>query len=158
MKSHLVSLLAMRHLTSKLSTFVSEHPGDWLIWEPGSVVQTGDTTVPFQRPGAPIQRVQGEALALQLEPMPRVTLGREPGNTLVVADGTLSAQHLAFHRTPQGAWSVEDLGSRNGTRLNGVALPASLVKPLKSGDSIEAAQCTFTFMTAESFLKRLQTP
>ena len=157
MKSHLVSLLAMRHMTSSLSTFAQEHPGDWLIWEPGVVTAAGSDTLPFRSSRAPVSAPgQGEALALQLEPLKRVTLGRLETNDLPINDGTLSSTHLIFHRTPQGVYSVEDAQSRNGSTLNGKVLEAGMLSELKNGDVLTAAQCTFTVMTAEGFLRRLQ--
>ena len=45
------------------------------------------------------------------------TVGRAEGNTLVIDEDTVSAQHAVFHRE-RGRWWLEDLGSTNGTFIN----------------------------------------
>ena len=49
------------------------------------------------------------------------TIGRGPSNTIVVADGVVSKTHarIAFD-VANAAWTLEDLGSTNGTRLDGM--------------------------------------
>jgi hypothetical protein len=61
-------------------------------------------------------------------------LGRARDNTVLLADTTVSSYHarLSFQ---SGQWWLEDLGSRNGTRLNGLPLEAPLV--ITYGDEIE---------------------
>ena len=60
------------------------------------------------------------------------TLGREPGNTVVVPAQTVSANHLRLvYRN--GGWWVEDLGSTNGTFVNGE--PVGVITRL-AGDDI----------------------
>ena len=46
------------------------------------------------------------------------TLGRDAGNALLVKDGGVSRKHAVIRREG-GAWVLSDLGSRNGTLLNG---------------------------------------
>jgi adenylate cyclase len=48
----------------------------------------------------------------------RVTVGRMEGNDLVLRDHTVSRSHAELRRGAEG-WKVTDLGSRNGTLLNG---------------------------------------
>jgi len=75
----------------------------------------------------------GAALALQ----PFTTLGRGPGNTIVVPDTFASTEH-ALISWRGGQWWVEDLGSRNGTQLNDVNVTAPTV--LSAGDVISIGQ------------------
>jgi pSer/pThr/pTyr-binding forkhead associated (FHA) protein len=49
---------------------------------------------------------------------PRMTLGRGDGNDLCVPDGSISTQHGEF-TTDSGTWAFTDLGSTNGTKVNG---------------------------------------
>ena len=59
------------------------------------------------------------------------TLGRAPGNTLSVPVETVSLSHLRLvYRN--GSWWVEDLGSTNGTFVNGARL--TTVTRLAPGD------------------------
>ena len=49
----------------------------------------------------------------------RLTIGREPGVELELADDEISRRHAAITRSADGKFTVEDLGSRNGTYVNG---------------------------------------
>ncbi|HEX6446677.1 MAG TPA: FHA domain-containing protein [Streptosporangiales bacterium] len=49
----------------------------------------------------------------------RVRLGRAPDNDVVLSDLLVSRHHTEVRRTSQGGFEVVDLGSRNGTYLNG---------------------------------------
>jgi hypothetical protein len=54
-------------------------------------------------------------------PLAAVTfIGRTPDNTIVVPDATVSARHgRLIHVHGDKSWFVEDLGSTNGTYVNG---------------------------------------
>jgi hypothetical protein len=64
---------------------------------------------------------------------PMITVGRQPGNDIVISDPQVSRRHasLSWDGT---RWIIQDLGSRNGTFINGVQLTAPGV--LQSGDQI----------------------
>ena len=49
-----------------------------------------------------------------------VSIGRASGNDLVLASSTVSSRHAYMERLPNGSWTIEDRGSSNGTRINGV--------------------------------------
>lgn len=51
-------------------------------------------------------------------------------------DGGMSRRHCQFVRDSSGNYSLVDTDSGNGTRLNGVALAASVPQPVKVGDQI----------------------
>jgi len=51
-------------------------------------------------------------------------------------DPGVSRRHAALVRGPDGGLSVSDLGSANGTQLNGVDLVPGVAVPLQDGDSI----------------------
>jgi hypothetical protein len=63
----------------------------------------------------------------------RVTAGRGSSCDLVVRDTTVSREHAAFVRRGD-AWWVIDLGSTNGTRVNGLR---AAEHPIAPGDRIE---------------------
>ncbi len=67
-------------------------------------------------------------------------IGRAADNSLVLRDDTASAHHarLSFH---EGQWWLEDLGSRNGTAVNGIALEGPLV--VTYGDQIAFGRIEF---------------
>lgn len=64
---------------------------------------------------------------------PVVSVGRAPTNDLTLLDESLSRLHARFALV-EGAATLEDLGSKNGTRVNGV--PVTGRQSLKSGDVI----------------------
>lgn len=66
-------------------------------------------------------------------------VGRDPGCAVVLAGACVSRRHCRVHRLagPGSAIEVEDLGSSNGTKVNGVALPTSGRRLLADGDVIE---------------------
>jgi len=72
---------------------------------------------------------------------PEVTIGRHPSCEWILADETVSSRHarLSFRREQ---WWLEDLGSRNGTFLNGEVLSAPVV--LTDLDEVRCGQVSFT--------------
>ena len=64
----------------------------------------------------------------------RFTLGRDGGNDLVVNDPVVSRQHAVLLSTPSG-YTIQDLGSKNGTLLNDVPIGSS-PRVLTHGDAI----------------------
>jgi hypothetical protein len=60
-------------------------------------------------------------------------LGRDVGNDVVLGDSEISRQHSRMTRTP-GGYVLEDLGSTNGTFVNGERLAAPRV--LNPGDIV----------------------
>ncbi|PYO62465.1 MAG: hypothetical protein DMD28_05145 [Gemmatimonadetes bacterium] len=67
---------------------------------------------------------------------PVVRLGRDPGSTIVFSGdeaNVVSARHAEVRHT-SGGWHLVDLGSRNGTLVNGARVTGAV--PLKVGDKI----------------------
>jgi phosphoserine phosphatase RsbU/P len=90
-----------------------------------------------------IRDLEGRSATYPLEGKERIVLGRLAGIELCYPDDVgLSRQHLALTKK-QGKWNVEDLGSKNGTLLNGVKLDG--VKPFKPGDRVAAGHLTIEF-------------
>jgi serine phosphatase RsbU (regulator of sigma subunit) len=71
-------------------------------------------------------------------------VGRSSKCAIQLADGTVSKVHSEFSRAGDG-WLIRDLGSRNGTRLNG--LPVSEPKAIKPGDKVEIGQVVLDVST-----------
>src|SRR5512142_2473975 len=65
-----------------------------------------------------------------------VIIGRQAGSDLQLDHQQVSRRHAAFHCAPTEC-SLEDLGSANGTRLNGQKLTPNVPVPLKPGDSLQ---------------------
>lgn len=79
---------------------------------------------------------RGEVLRLR----PATDLGRDAGNTIVVDDPHVSAKHAEL-RYERGQWWLRDLGSSNGTALNGE--PVRSVVGVRAGDVIQCAGVRF---------------
>jgi phosphoserine phosphatase RsbU/P len=84
----------------------------------------------------------------------RVTVGRSSVAELCYPDDAgLSRQHLAFESDGR-AWYVKDLGSKNGTLLNGSRI--SERNPLKSGDRIMAGHLIMVFDSPQGIPQHTQ--
>jgi hypothetical protein len=70
----------------------------------------------------------------------RFTIGRDPECDLVLADLSVSRQHAGLHRGVRG-WLLTDLGSTNGTRLNGWRVREPV--PVSAGDRVSFGAVTF---------------
>ena len=77
--------------------------------------------------------LNGEVRQLVLERSP-VSLGRASGNTFQLLDSTVSKAHAELALAGE-RWTIRDLGSRNGTRVNGRDAVGPL--PIAPGDRIE---------------------
>jgi pSer/pThr/pTyr-binding forkhead associated (FHA) protein len=71
------------------------------------------------------------------------TLGRSQGAKVLLDDTSVSAQH-ALLRALDGVWTIEDLGSRNGTLVNG--RPISEAVELACGDSLQLGRVRLRLM------------
>ena len=92
-----------------------------------------------------VRNIDGKILTLPLD-KDRIGLGRSSSNELCYPDDAgLSRQHLAMTRV-NGEWQVEDLGSKNGTVLNGKRIEKPM--PFRMGDRISAGHLTIEFAGA----------
>lgn len=115
----------------------------WFLW---SVVRVllGDLRAAAREPVAELGRLivlaspRGEppvGVVFGLEAVN--TLGRDVNNSIVLDDEFVSAAHAAL--TYRGrAWYVEDLGSTNGTYVNGESVDD--IWPLTYGDEVQLGQ------------------
>ena len=72
-----------------------------------------------------------------------VVIGRSPRNaTLLIDDKTLSRAHARLYEGSDGALYVEDLGTTNGTRVNGRLLQPGRAEPLRRGDTVQFGEVT----------------
>ena len=89
--------------------------------------------------------LEGKSVLVPLD-RDRITLGRSSACELCYPDDSgLSRQHMAFVRVGD-SWRVEDLGSKNGTLLNGRRLEAPT--PFGPGDRVSAGHLTIEFAEA----------
>src|SRR6516162_2522291 len=84
--------------------------------------------------------LNGENRQWLLERSP-VRLGRASGNAIQVLDGTVSKEHCELTLSGE-RWTIRDLGSRNGTRVNGRDAISAL--PIAAGDRVEVGHVLLT--------------
>ncbi|MER6455506.1 MULTISPECIES: ABC transporter ATP-binding protein/permease [unclassified Streptomyces] len=100
-----------------------------------SAVSMPELTGTFRRPAT-------------VRPLPERTIriGRAPDNDLVVDDLTVSRRHAELRAHTDGTYDIVDLGSHNGTYLNGRATTEAPVGP---GDTIGVGHSVFCLVGDE---------
>jgi pSer/pThr/pTyr-binding forkhead associated (FHA) protein len=117
----------------ELSHLTRDLPGRWAWWHRLTAWIAGNPTAedaqsPRLRPP-------------RIEPGSAVTLGRGPECDFIVRNATVSARHAELSRSAEG-WTLRDLGSRNGTRVNGWLVEE---QHLADGDEVTFGDSTFVF-------------
>lgn len=74
-----------------------------------------------------------------------VLIGRREGGYAGVfaVHGMVSGRHATLNQAPNGEWQVTDLGSTNGTRLNGTPLQPNVPAVIHVGDTLSIANLDF---------------
>ena len=72
----------------------------------------------------------------------KTSLGRRPYNDIVIDNLAVSGEHAVIHMTGQEV-EIEDLGSTNGTYVNGKAVKRN---DLRNGDTIEVGKYKIRFV------------
>jgi hypothetical protein len=92
-----------------------------------------------RRPSRALLAVEGRRLIV---PPAGATIGRSRDCEIVLEDSGISRRHAEI-RPAAGGWTLEDLGSTNGVRLNGHALKGA--QPLSAGDRVELGSTEIVF-------------
>ena len=80
----------------------------------------------------------------RLDPAAATTLGRSAECRVVLADERASRTHAEVFRGSDG-WAVRDLGSRNGTEVNGGEVDPDEPHPLTEGDELTVGDTRLVF-------------
>jgi pSer/pThr/pTyr-binding forkhead associated (FHA) protein len=86
-----------------------------------------------------------------------ISIGRQSDSEVMVNDFSVSKSHARVRRNQEG-FEVEDLGSNNGTMLNGTQLSAGVVVPLRSGDRIRFGRVQMRFYSIAALYRLLPNP
>ncbi|MFG2142035.1 FHA domain-containing protein [Streptomyces sp. NPDC048650] len=101
---------------------------------------------PAQKAGGPVPQAQGDRSPTtfhRLDSGRVMRIGRALENELVVSDLQVSRHHAEFRATPDGRFEIHDLGSHNGTYINGQPVPKSGKAPVGPNDIIGVGHSTF---------------
>lgn len=144
--------------------FVSKHPSPVFLVSARPPVElqsalTASTVTPVGSTDAADVRAWREStLAVPvlkgplLTPATRPRVGRAPINDVALPFSSVSKVH-AFLRFIEGEneWTIEDAGSRNGTRVNGQRLAPNDRARLRDGDAVQFGDVKTTFRNAQGF-------
>jgi pSer/pThr/pTyr-binding forkhead associated (FHA) protein/ABC-type multidrug transport system ATPase subunit len=128
---------------------------------PSDIVQVGGSTLSLKGlPQAANREASGRSgasfvLQMQvggrIDEMPvakrELNIGRARDNDVVLAHARVSAHHARL-RFDDGGVSVMDLGSTNGTLVNGQSVPRRVPQPLSGGDRIQIGDFVFAVRMA----------
>lgn len=84
---------------------------------------------------------------------PLITIGRVADNDIQIDDAAVSSRHAQLSLVPNEYLDdhndvyIEDLGSTNGTKVNGRAVETQM---LKNGDMVQIGKHQFTFETGQT--------
>lgn len=82
--------------------------------------------------------------------------GRDPSCEIPIEDHHVSRRHFELTQTNEGFY-ITDLGSANGTQVNGQKIPANEPRMLQSGDRVSIMDVSIDFEVRDTlFEKRLQ--
>lgn len=93
-------------------------------------------------PGARLVTIRGRGAGTSFKLGPANTLGRDPENTIQVLDEKISRHHAVLRRSDR-VWTLQDLGSRNGTFLGSEKLVGAV--ELAGGEEIHLGDTVLRF-------------
>ena len=100
-------------------------------------LQTEIATEAHRLSAAPLERLRvvvvegpdtGKGFELDASAPSRLLVGTSPACFIKLNDPTVSRRHAAFEPTPKGAYRLNDLGSTNGTVVDGVRIGEAFVR------------------------------
>ncbi|MCX4767509.1 ATP-binding cassette domain-containing protein [Streptomyces sp. NBC_01275] len=134
---------------------------EWSVG-PGSVIHFGSPSdgpcaILSGRPPPPVERPSSVSMPAMtgtfrrpttVRPLPSrtVRIGRAADNDLVIDDLIVSRRHAELRALPDGSYEIADLGSHNGTFLNGLPVDRA---PLGPGDIVGIGHSAFCLVGDE---------
>ena len=109
------------------------------------------------RPAAGVDFELIEVCKAKGNPYPdRISVGRARNCDVVMRDPSVSKLHAHFRTRDAGRLDLVDLGSQNGTRINGFPLPPNAPEWVSAGDTIVFGAVTATLVDSEALFEMLQ--
>lgn len=104
-----------------MASFTSSNDGTEII------VATSQSRLRFQFEAIELRVIAGSDAGLEISlGLPNVRIGSSPDNDVVLTDRAVSRRHAEIHMTPNGLL-LRDLGSTNGTFINGVQITEAYI-------------------------------
>lgn len=85
----------------------------------------------------------------------RVFVGRSSNNAISIPHPTVSKLH-AYFVLEEEHWWIVDVGSSNGTRVNGMRAPSRAKTELHDRDVVVFGRCAFSFLSPPSLFELVQ--
>lgn len=99
--------------------------------------------------------LSGTEFALSDEP---AVAGRHVDCAIPIPDPKTSRNHAEFIPEGDGQYSIMDVGSANGTLINGIPLPPRTPRLLAAGDEIRIGKNTFKFFSGDARIPDIEIP
>ena len=112
-----------------------------------TVAVASETATPNTAPLKPAKftiTLRAKAFEIRAESDTRITVGRTHDNALIIENSSVSSVHAAFTTSANGTIFVSDLGSSNGTFVNGVQIVMGEKTIVKSGDRLRLGDIEVT--------------
>ncbi|HUA74874.1 MAG TPA: DUF3662 and FHA domain-containing protein [Solirubrobacteraceae bacterium] len=113
--------------------------GETMIYSSSARVRGPVEEAQARRPSRALLAIAGRRLPV---PARGATIGRSRECDVVLEDAGISRRHAEI-RPEGGGWTVTDLGSTNGVRLNGRTVRGT--QPLEAGDRVELGSTEIVF-------------
>ena len=84
-----------------------------------------------------------------------ITVGRTAQSDVVINDYTVSKHHARLVRKSEGLWTLEEMGSTNGTTMNHVPIPKGQEIQLVNGMCVIFGRVELTFLDPKGFFEFL---
>ncbi len=110
---------------------------------------SADAASSVDRPGLRLEVIAGNAAGTVILVEDELVIGRHAeGAGRLSEDSEISRQHARISREASGDYAIEDLGSSNGTFVNGLKIPSPRL--LRAQDSIEVGGTTLVVRSLPS--------
>ena len=143
--AHRVDEVLRARAHGELLSLVADLPNPrrrWVAMLPAAVLTIGRRATRaadrWLRGWPPVLTLPGVTTAAG--PQSRFTIGREPACDMTLGDETVSRWHACLELSG-GSWLLADLGSTNGTRLNGWRVTGQM--PVRPGDMVSFGAATY---------------
>jgi len=139
----LVLRLGLLALLLGFVAFVALSMRSALAASPRQAGSRSATQPPRPRLAVMVPAASGLAPGASFELAGGMTIGRDPGNGIVVPDPSVSGEHAVI-RLQGRTWILRDLGSTNGTLLDDEPVGGA-GRPLRGGERVVVGAVVFRF-------------